>query len=63
VAYISNALDFTNNLEKRSKHEEIDIDLLKDNGFAVERLDLREYFGKEKELRSKIHEYDMLRVG
>ncbi len=63
VAYISNALDFTNNLEKKSENEEIDINLLKDNGFIIEKLDLREYFGREGELRSKIHEYGMLRVG
>ncbi len=60
VAYISNALDFTQNIEKRLKHEEIDINLLKDNGFFVEKLDLRDYFGKEADLKTKMNEYDML---
>ena len=46
VAYISNALDFAKNLERRAKNEEKDINILTAIGFSVEILNLRKYFGK-----------------
>lgn len=63
VAYISNALDFAKNLERRAKNEEEDINLLAAIGFDVEILDLRNYFGKQEELRNKIKEYWVIWVG
>ena len=48
VAYISNALDFAKNLERRAKNEEEDMNMLTAIGFSVEILDLRKYFGKQE---------------
>ncbi|HMO18488.1 MAG TPA: Type 1 glutamine amidotransferase-like domain-containing protein [Oligoflexia bacterium] len=55
--YIPNALDFTTaDPEKRLKHIASDSDLLKELGFSVRVLDLREYFGKQKELQDRLSE-------
>src|SRR5438034_10610848 len=54
-AYIPNALDFTTfNTEKRKKHIEKDMDDLRQIGVDVELLDLKDYFGKEHQLKEKL---------
>lgn len=53
--YISNALDFTKaDSLKRHEHIEKDIKDLEKHGATVELLDLREYFEKEKNLKTKL---------
>jgi len=56
TAYISNALDFSNDAERRKQSEQSDIEQLKPFGLDVELLDLRDYFGKKTELEKKIAE-------
>ena len=50
TVYISNALDFSNDLERRKKSEEADISDLVELDMEVEKLDLRDYFGRQAEL-------------
>lgn len=57
LAYISNALDFSNDLERRKASEQGDIDDLKSVNVSVETLDLRNYFNKEQELKRKLINY------
>lgn len=55
VGYIPNALDFTNaDPVRREKHIKSDLQSLTDNGFQTELLDLKNYFGKEDNLREKL---------
>ena len=54
IGYIPNALDFATDEERRNKSEQGDIQELNSLGLEIERIDLREYFGKEEELREKI---------
>lgn len=55
MGYIPNALDFTGAYsERRKKHIQSDMDSLEHLGFEVEELDLRNYFNKQKELKSKL---------
>lgn len=61
-AYISNALDFSTDLERRSKHEASDIAYLTELGIKVELLDLRKYFDKQDILEKKLLEYTMVWV-
>ena len=63
VGYIPNAFDFTKmDPENRKKHMDFDIAGLKDLGFTVEVLDLRDFFGKKEELEGKLKSLDMLWV-
>lgn len=62
TAYISNALDFSNDSEKRKQSEQSDIEQLKPFGLDIELLDLRDYFGKKNELEKKIAEFGVIWV-
>jgi dipeptidase E len=62
TAYISNALDFTDDLERRKESEENDINDLREFGLSVERLDLKEYFNQKERLKEKIMEYGVIWV-
>ncbi len=63
VGYIPNALDFIGMpSENRTKHMDFDMNELKVLGFAVEVLDLRDYFGKKDALREKLAQLDMVWV-
>jgi len=62
VAYISNALDFATDLERRRQGEEKDISDLEDLGFTVELVDLRNYFGNKKGLEKKIRGFGAIWV-
>ncbi len=62
TAYISNALDFSDDLERRKKSEQSDIDDLRKLDLEVEIVDLRNYFGKKKELEIKINQFGVIWV-
>jgi dipeptidase E len=62
TAYISNALDFSTDFERRKQSEQFDIDQLKTFGLDVKLLDLRDYFGKKIELEKKIAEFGVIWV-
>jgi dipeptidase E len=64
VAYISNALDWSSDLERRKNGEQSDIEQLESLGVGVEleKLDLREYFNKENELKMTIMEFGVIWV-
>jgi dipeptidase E len=63
TGYIFNALDFTGaDPERRQKREEKNMAELIAVGLEVEKLDLRDYFGKEAELRTKVNQLGALWV-
>lgn len=62
TAYISNALDFSSDLERREKSEATDIADLEALGMEIEKVDLRDYFGKQVELEKKLNEYNIIWV-
>lgn len=62
TAFISNALDFSSDLERRKKSEQSDIDDLVGVGLDVELVDLREYFGRQDELEKKLSGYGVIWV-
>jgi len=57
VAVITNALDCYTDILKRQNSERIQIELLNQLGLKAELLDLRNYFGKNKELEEKLKEF------
>jgi dipeptidase E len=62
AAIIPNALDFSQDLERRKKSSQQEIDDLTNLGFTPEELDLRDYFGKADELRTKLKVYGLIWV-
>lgn len=62
TAYISNALDYSNDLERRKKSESGDIEELRGFGLDVEILDLRNFFNKQNLLKEKIKEFGIIWV-
>ncbi len=59
IAYIANALDSKKvKSEWLSGHIKEDIQLLKDIGFLVEQLDLRDFFGKQDALQKVLQIFD-----
>lgn len=54
VAYIPNALDYSNDSERRKNSEQTDIESLKELNLEVELVDLRNYFDKEEELKKTL---------
>lgn len=62
TAYISNALDFSNDLNRRKQSELDDIEQLSNLGLNVEILDLRKYFNKQEDLEKKILEFGVIWV-
>jgi dipeptidase E len=62
TAYIPNALDFTDDLERRRESEEKDINDLNRFGLNVERMDLKGYFNQKEKLKEKILEYGVIWV-
>ena len=59
VAYISNALDWSRDFERRKRGEQSDLEQLESLGIGLEleKIDLREYFNKENELKAAIAEF------
>lgn len=62
TAFISNALDFSSDLERRQKSEQSDIDDLIGVGFDVELVDLRDYFDHQDDLEKKLSEFGVIWV-
>ncbi len=62
TAYIANALDFSSDLERKKKADRFNIGQLNSVGLKVEMLDLRNYFGKPKELEKKLGEFGVIGV-
>lgn len=62
TAFISNALDFSNDFERRKKSEQSDIDDLTGLGLDVELVDLRNYFGRQDKLEKKLSECGVIWV-
>jgi dipeptidase E len=62
TAYIPNALDFTDDLERRKESEENDMNDLRKFGLNVERTDLKEYFNQKEKLKEKILGYGVIWV-
>jgi len=62
VAYISNALDFSSDFERRKKSEETDFHDLEALGLQPEMLDLRDFFGRQEELEKKLAGYQVIWV-
>jgi len=61
-AYISNALDFSTDLERRTESEKSDINDLENLDFIVEPVDLRKYFNEPEKLKNKIKEFGTIWV-
>jgi len=59
AVYISNGLDFANP-ENQKKHQDWDLRELNEIGIVAERLDLRDYFGRQAELRDKLKDIDLI---
>lgn len=62
TAYISNALDFSDDLERRKNSEQSDIEQLRELDLDVETVDLRDYFNKQSELEKKLAEFGVIWV-
>lgn len=62
TAFVSNALDFSSDLDRRKKSEQSDIDDLTGVGLDVELVDLRDYFGRQDELEKKLSEFGVIWV-
>lgn len=62
TAFISNAVDYKNDAQKRAEGEMLDMDQLRQVGLDPELLDLRNYFGKSKELKKKLDEFGVIWV-
>ncbi|MBU1085497.1 Type 1 glutamine amidotransferase-like domain-containing protein, partial [Patescibacteria group bacterium] len=62
TVYISNALDFSDDLERRKESEEFDINQLREVGLEVETLDLRDYFSQPNKLKKDILKYGVIWV-
>ena len=60
TAYISNALDFSDDPERRRQSEQADIDQLKSVGLEVEHFDLRNYFDQTEKLESDLTQYGVI---
>ncbi|HCC83425.1 TPA: hypothetical protein DEP96_01090 [Candidatus Uhrbacteria bacterium] len=57
IAYIPNALDFTNvDQTRRDAHIKQDLDSLRELGLRVETLNLHDYFGQQAALQAKLTE-------
>lgn len=62
TAYISNALDFSDDKARREASEKGDIEELKELGLLPEIVDLRDYFNKKKELGEELSKFDVIWV-
>ncbi|MCK5211369.1 Type 1 glutamine amidotransferase-like domain-containing protein [Candidatus Parcubacteria bacterium] len=60
TAYISNALDFSDDLERRKKSEQFDIGQLTKAGMEVKQFDLRNYFNQSDILNNDISKYGVI---
>jgi len=56
VAIIANAMDYSKDKEKRARKEQDNVNEMASVGLTPKVVDLRDYFGKEDELRKKLDE-------
>jgi dipeptidase E len=62
TAYISNAIDFSTDLERRKKNENFDIESLRKAGLEAENLDLRKFFGEREKLKGELERFGCIWV-
>ncbi len=62
VVYITNAMDFATDVERRKKSQEVDINNLINIGLDPIEIDLRNFFGKKYELENELAKFDIIRV-
>ena len=62
TAYISNALDFSDDLERRKESEQSDLKQLKELNLDVEIIDLRNYFNKQSKLEEELARFGVIWV-
>ena len=62
AAYIPNAMDYSTNLKKRAASEKSNVAQLTALGLKVEVVDLRKYFGKQKELSKRLNKFGIIWV-
>lgn len=62
TAYISNALDFSDDLERRKQSENADINQLQSIGLEVEYFDLRKYFDQSEKTMTDLERYGVIWV-
>lgn len=62
VAIIPNALDFSNDIDRRNAGVQREIDDLNNLGLQAEEVDLRKYFGKPGDLEEKLSEFGIIWV-
>jgi len=62
TAFISNSLDFSDDLERRKEGNQFDINQLTEVGLEVEEFDLRDYFNKPGKLKKDISKYGVIWV-
>jgi hypothetical protein len=60
TAYISNALDFSDDPERKKQSEQADIAQLESLGLEVEYFDLRNYFDQPEKLESDLRQYGVI---
>ena len=60
TAYIPNAIDYSSDISRRNKSNGQDMDDLRSVGLDPEILDLRDYFGKEDELKNAVTIFSLL---
>jgi dipeptidase E len=60
TVYIPNALDFATDLERKKESISQDIQMLEEIGLEVEILDLKNYFAKTEELKTKLSCFDLV---
>lgn len=63
VAIIDNARDYSTDLERKAASLQNEFDDMSQLGFVAEHVDLRNYFGKTKELVEKLSTFDLVWVG
>ena len=62
IAYVPNALDFSDDLARRAKSELADIEQLKSVGFRPEKFDLRDYFSNKDALLDDFSQFNSVYV-
>lgn len=60
TAYISNALDFSDDTERRKQGEKSDVDQLKSIGLEIEYFDLRKYFDQPEKTITDLERYGVI---
>lgn len=62
TAYISNAFDFANDIQRRKENEEEDIKEIESIGLKIEYFDLRKYFNQPDNLEKDLKHFGVIWV-